>query len=196
MQHASEQDYFDQRKHLLGAMKLGFGSTYTQSCRYGTLTRGLDLTNKSCLLLGCGEGAGVPFLQAQGCENIYGADLIERHVVEARKRYPDLSNRFAVVDSTAEALARSYDWVIASGTWNVKTATDKYEKIAELLSYAGSRISVGIATNFTTHIEGDEEAHSFCYMKVLEMFSARFNKWRVDHTYLNNDFSIWGYEPR
>lgn len=192
----SEQEYFSRFREKKGAMKLGFGSTYSQSKRYGVLTRDLDLQGKRCALLGCGEGAGVPFLQARGCEDIYGFDIIEEHINEAKNRFPDLKDKFYCIEQTKEmfSLVDNLDWVIASGTWNVKTAK-KYEKIEELLEMSRS-MSVGLATNFTTNISDDDDAHDFCPFKILRLFSEKFEWWKMEHSYFKNDFSVWGMGPR
>lgn len=187
----TNKDYYDQRQHLEGARKLGYNSSYNQSLRYGILTKDLDLSGKSCLLLGCGEGAGVPFLQSKGCKNIFGADLVDRHIKSAKELYPDLKDSFYEVSSTKDAFARcpKVDWVIASGTWNVKSE-DPYQKITDLFYHLPCR--AGLATNFTTGNE-DKDICSYCPVKVLGMVMKKFDSWRMDYTYLPNDFSIWGW---
>lgn len=192
----TEEEYFSRFEGRKGALKLGFGSTYSQSKRYGILTRDLDLQGKRCVLLGCGEGAGVPFLQARGCEDIYGFDIIEKHVEGAKNKYPDLEDRFFCIGKTKEIfdLVSNIDWVIASGTWNVKTSR-KYEKIEELLERS-RLISIGVATNFTTNVPEDNDAHNFCPFSILKLFSEKFNWWKIDRTYFKNDFSIWGIGPK
>jgi hypothetical protein len=146
------------------------------------------------MLLGCGEGAGVPFLEARGCESIIGYDLLEWNIREARRRYG--KHTFDVVDGTTDAFRRigHVDYVIASGLWNVKTERNPYEKIRELLDHT-SQIRCGLATNFTCDVAKDDEAFSFDYFTILRMFDTHFRRWKIDHTYFKNDFSIWGFEP-
>lgn len=191
MEFSTETEYFDKRQTLPGVYKLGFGSTYSQSFRYGILTEGLDLKNKKCMLLGCGEGAGVPFLQARGCEDITGFDILERHVSEAKKRFVDIP--FYAIKKTEDAFDQEWDYVFASGTWNVKTSNRKYEKIEELLNCA-VKIKICLATNFTTNVPDHDDAHNFCYHKIISMFDSVFSKWKIDYTYFKNDFSIWGFK--
>lgn len=193
MQFENEKDYFKIHEKKEGALKLGFGSTFSQSYRYGVLTKDMDLTGKSAILLGCGEGAGVPFLQARGCENIFGFDIIDNHIKSAKKRYPDLKNKFYTISETKEI--RKYinntDWIFASGTWNVKT-NKKYSKVEEMLGLL-DLVNVGIATNFTSNVEKSDDCHDFSPLIILEMFMDKFEKWKIDRTYFKNDFSIWGF---
>jgi hypothetical protein len=196
MKFKNEQEYFKIHEKKKGALKLGFGSTYSQSHRYGILTKDINLFKKNAILLGCGEGAGVPFLQSRGCENIYGFDIIKNHIERAKEKYPDLKNNFFTIKKTNDIRKhiKKIDWIFASGTWNVKTAV-KYSKIEELLSLT-DLIECGIATNFTTNVDTNDDCHNFSPAIVLEMFSEKFHKWKIDYTYFKNDFSIWGIEPK
>jgi hypothetical protein len=194
MRYADERAYFESLRHQEGSLKMGYGSSYSQSYRYGLLVRDLDLRGKRCMLLGCGEGAGVPFLEARGCEDIVGFDLLDGNIREARSRYGRHS--FAVVEGTTDAFRRveRVDYVVASGVWNVKTERDSYEKVRELLQHT-PQIRCGLATNFTCDVAPDDEAFSFNYFTILELFVTRFRRWKIDHTYFEKDFSIWGLEP-
>jgi SAM-dependent methyltransferase len=196
MQFQDEEQYFERFKDKKGAMKLGFGSTYSQSARYGVLTSQLDLKGKRCALLGCGEGAGIPFLQARGCEDIYGFDIIESHVEAAKEKFPDLAERLFRIRETGDMfdMINGVDWVVSSGTWNVKTP-QKYGKIEQLLEHH-KKIAVGIATNFTTEVPEQDDAHDFCPIAILRMFMEKFKWWKVEHTYFKHDFSIWGMNPK
>jgi hypothetical protein len=194
MRYADERAFFESRRDLEGSLKLGYNSSYSQSYRYGLLVRDLDLRGTTCVLLGCGEGAGVPFLEARGCDRIIGFDLLDANIREARKRYGRYS--FATVEGTTDAFQRieRVDYVFASGIWNVKTERDSYDKIRELLGHT-SQIRCGVATNFTCNVGEDDDAFSFDYFTILSLFAATFRRWKVDHSYFQTDFSIWGFEP-
>lgn len=196
MKFKNEKDYFKKFEKKHGAFRLGFGSTYSQSFRYGVLTKDIDLRNNTAVLLGCGEGAGVPFLQSKKCENIYGFDIIEKNIKLAQKKYPDLKNNFKTIKNTKDIrkFIKKTDWIFASGTWNVKTEF-KYSKIEELLSLCDI-INCGIATNFTTNVNENDDCHNFSPIIVLQMFMEKFNKWNVKYDYFKNDFSIWGICPK
>ena len=197
MQFENEFEYFKRLQSKNGAFKLGFGSTYSQSYRYGILTKELDLKNKTCVLLGCGEGAGVPFLQAKSCEKIYGFDIIESHVNNAKLKYPDLENNFFCISEIDEIFnyVENIDWIIASGTWNVKVINKKYSKVEDLLNLS-NRVNIGIATNFTINVPQNDDVYNFCPFVILKMFTEKFNYWKVDHSYFENDFSIWGFHKK
>lgn len=192
----NEQEYFNIHKNKQGAFRLGFGSTFSQSYRYGILTKDIDLEKKSAILLGCGEGAGVPFLQSKKCEKIYGFDILEENIEIAKNRYPDLIDNFLLIKNTSEVKKHinKVDWIIASGTWNVKTKK-KYAKVKELLELSNI-VNCGIATNFTTNVSAKDDCHNFNPIEILNMFMKKFKKWRIDYSYFKNDFSIWGIEPK
>jgi len=196
MKFKNEKDYFKKHEKKKGALKLGFGSTYSQSFRYGVLTKEIDLFKKNAILLGCGEGAGVPFLQSRGCENIYGFDILNKNIKTAKERYPDLSNKFFKISKTQDIRnhIKKIDWIFASGTWNVKTEK-QYSKIEELLDLS-DLVQIGIATNLTTNVKSKDDCHNFSPIIILEMFSNKFNKWKIDYTYFKNDFSVWGFDPK
>jgi len=191
----NEKEYFEIHENKKGALKLGFGSTYSQSYRYGVLTKDIDLKNKKAILLGCGEGAGVPFLQSKGCEEIYGFDILKKNIISAKNKYPDLEENFFVISRTEDVrkVVSTTDWIFASGTWNVKTK-EKYSKIEGLLDLVDI-VSVGIATNLTTNVSESDDCHNFSQLKVLEMFMNKFKKWKLDYSYFKNDFSIFGIDP-
>lgn len=191
----SEQEYFKIHEKKQGALRLGFGSTFSQSYRYGVLTKEINLKNKTAILIGCGEGAGVPFLQSKHCEKIYGFDILSENIEIAKNRYPDLRKNFFLIKNTLEIkkYIKKTDWIFASGTWNVKTKR-KYEKVKELLELS-SIITEGIATNFTTNVGDQDDCHNFSPIKILDMFLKKFKKWKMDYSYFKNDFSIWGIDP-
>ena len=196
MKFKNEEEYFKMFEEKRGALRLGFGSTYSQSYRYGILTKEINLENKTAILLGCGDGAGVPFLQSKKCEKIYGFDILQKNIEKAKNRYPDLEKNFFLISKTDDVkkYIKKIDWIFASGTWNVKT-NKKYEKVEELLDLCDI-LQEGIATNFTTNVSKKDDCHNFCQIKILKMFMKKFNKWKIEHTYFKNDFSIWGIDPK
>jgi SAM-dependent methyltransferase len=78
--------------------------------------------------VGCGLGDLFGFLVGEGHDVRYvGYDLSRRMVAAARARYADPRARFQVRDILAEGLGGRFDYVVASGTFNLRVADhDRY----------------------------------------------------------------------
>ncbi len=188
----SEEFYFLRCKELQGSKRVGWSSSYKQNIRYATLVKDLDLRGKKCLLLGCGEGAGVPHLQSKGCNDIIGTDLCDWNIEVAKNNYPEY--QFHKVEGTKQTFQDfgPFDYVFCSGTFNVKTKVNQYEKIVELLELA-DYINEGLGISLTTKMPPNFEICTFDPIKTIELFITRFNHWKADYTYLKDDFCIWGF---
>jgi trans-aconitate methyltransferase len=71
--------------------------------------------------VGCGLGDLFGYLREQGHDVRYaGFDLSRRMVAAARRKYRHPSARFEVRDILADGLGGRFDYVVASGTFNLK----------------------------------------------------------------------------
>jgi SAM-dependent methyltransferase len=73
--------------------------------------------------VGCGLGDLFGYLQEQGHRVRYhGLDLSRRMVAAARRKYSHPDATFEVRDILADGLGGTFDYVVASGTFNLKLA--------------------------------------------------------------------------
>lgn len=173
-----------------GANKFGWMNSYWQSKRYHVLTKDLNLSDKKCLLLGCGEGAGTPFLHASGCKNVVGADLMPEFIEEAKKRYPE--HEWHLVSGTKDAFHKigPVDWVVMNGTFNVKTVDNNYQKLKTVIA---QNIKEGIAISCAIHNE-DPDVVNWNPVEVINILSVYFESYKIDTSYHPKDFCAWGFK--
>jgi SAM-dependent methyltransferase len=71
--------------------------------------------------VGCGVGDLLAYLEDRGLEVRYwGCDLAPAMVAAARRKHPEARARFVVRDIARRGLPRRFDYVVASGTFNVR----------------------------------------------------------------------------
>lgn len=109
---------------------------------------------------GCGDFLG--FLRASGWRGrrYRGFDIVPEMVEAARRKYP--GGRFEVRDGIGEGLDGTYDYVIASGTFNLRVAGhEAFFRRAVAALYDACR--VGVALNALEPVPGvdDRIANAF-----------------------------------
>jgi SAM-dependent methyltransferase len=120
-------DYYSEslRRCGDGARGMDWKDEASQHLRFAVLTRILDgLAGASVLDVGCGSGALRTFLRERGVDVQYlGIDVSAEMVAACRRRHGQNSARLA---TTAELLrdGERFDFVVASGTFNVKQGVD------------------------------------------------------------------------
>ena len=94
--------------------------------------------------VGCGFGDLFGFLRAQGHRVHYaGYDLSRRMLAVARRRYGDPAARFEQRDILADGLGGRFDYVVASGTFNLKLKDhDRFLRRMLAAMYRASRRAV------------------------------------------------------
>jgi SAM-dependent methyltransferase len=94
--------------------------------------------------IGCGVGDFFGFLRDAGCRVDYtGYDIAPKMVEAARLKYPDPSARFEVRDILADGLPGPFDYVVASGTFNIRVDNhDEFMRQMLALMYAECRRAV------------------------------------------------------
>jgi cyclopropane fatty-acyl-phospholipid synthase-like methyltransferase len=109
-----------------GAQGMDWKDEASQHLRFERLLLHLDRAGSlSVLDVGCGNGELLAFCRARGRDVRYlGIDVCEEMVAACRRRFgPDA----AALASTADLarLGRTFDYVVASGTFNVKQEVDE-----------------------------------------------------------------------
>jgi SAM-dependent methyltransferase len=124
---------------------LRWTSTRSQQTRFEVLAEEAGPRDgMSVADIGCGLGDFFGFLRDHGHRVQYtGYDINPRMIDAARLKYPDPTARFDVMDILPGGLPSAFDYVVASGTFNIRIS-DHQEFFWQMLAamYAGCRRAV------------------------------------------------------
>ncbi|MBI2887977.1 MAG: class I SAM-dependent methyltransferase [Chloroflexi bacterium] len=194
--------------HWLGA--------HTQQVRFRMLHQVGPWQGRSVADIGCGLGDFYGYLQQQGCRLLplhdqanpgaggaqpdgcvryAGYDLSPRMAAAASLKYP--GGAFLVRDILEEGLQAPCDYVVASGTFNIRVADhDAFFREMIAAMYAGCRRAV--AFNFLGPAGGGSQAESIYYGAdpgaVLRYCRTLCPRAVLREGYLHNDFTIYLYK--
>src|SRR5262245_32424075 len=134
------------RKHGPSVRAVDWVNEETQKLRFQALEDVGPWDGVSVADIGCGLGDFFGFLVERGHAVRYaGYDITPEMVEAARARYPDPAARFEVRDilERAEALSPAFDYVVASGTFNIRTeGHDDFLRRMLAAMYRGCRRAV------------------------------------------------------
>lgn len=137
----------------MGPEALGW-SKGNQFLRFKQLTTGWELPEKSFLDVGCGLGDFVSFLRWQKVGNFSycGIDLMPEFVEEGRQRHEAKGVSFIEGDFLEFPFDSVFDYVIASGTFNLKRSDHAgydyvFQNMSKMFELSRSAISMDFLTN-------------------------------------------------
>lgn len=113
-----------------------------QNIRFAELTRFMDLSESFSILdIGCGFGDFVKYLNAKKDISDYsyhGIDLMDEMIEIAKKEFKNNDKiSFEVGDFLEKHLVRKFDYVIASGVFNIRMVEDdNYDVVEKFLKKA------------------------------------------------------------
>ncbi len=97
--------------------------------------------------IGCGLGDFFGFLRARGHGVAYtGYDIVPSMVEAARLKYPDSQARFEVRDILEDGLPGPFDYLVASGTFNIRVENHE-EFLRRMLALMYSQCRRAVAFN-------------------------------------------------
>lgn len=128
--------------------------------------------------VGCGVGDLFAYLQELGLRVKYwGCDLAPSMVAAARRKHPQAAARFAVRDIAVRGLPRRFDYVVASGTFNIRVP-DHEAHVERMVAamYEGCRRAVAfnvLLPRPAGDLEGEYlEYLGYYYLADLEALAA------------------------
>jgi SAM-dependent methyltransferase len=136
------------KRHGPTVQALRWTSTRSQQVRFEVLAEVGPWDGASVADIGCGLGDFYGFLRDRGHSIHYtGYDINPRMIEAARAKYPDPNAVFAVRDILEDGLGGEFDYVVASGTFNIRISDhDAFLRQILAVMYAGCRRAV--AFNF------------------------------------------------
>ena len=122
-----------------------------QFLRFHQLTSNWDLAGASILDVGCGFGDFVGYLRAMNIEAraYVGIDLVGEFVAEGERRFGSPRTTFLKTALEDFAPPSTFDYVIASGTFNLKVeGVDGYEQIRRSLDRMFRLSNIALSADF------------------------------------------------
>jgi len=204
-------DYFEDllSKHGDSYLALDWNSPQSQRLRFEVLREifiyGRKAHNISVLDLGCGFGDLFGFFKVEKLLKNHkihytGYDIAPKIIQLAKKKYSDA--RFEVKDILQDRHVPSFDYVFASGIFNIRTndVVSHLEQVKNMLLRMYDLANCGIAVNFLS--EGalpladpqDVNSGQYFYFKPEEILNfARFvcSRYVLRHDYHPGDFTVF-----
>lgn len=148
-------DIYDLDRLFNDPLVVGWLSNAEQQLLF-TLVSYYHRPNESVLDIGCGRGDLYGYLQERNPNETIkyaGVDYNPNMIEIARKKWPGIT----VVSGDGLNLERTeeYDWVMASGTLNLKDSEDMFEYGKQLVDVMYSKCKRGVAFNILTDLPDD-----------------------------------------
>jgi ubiquinone/menaquinone biosynthesis C-methylase UbiE len=170
---------------------VGWGSVSDQVLRFEMLCRGLSLSGKSIIDVGCGLGDLVPFLMDRYGDDFHytGIDIAQALVVDAQGKYGQPNVRFICGEILELDENEQYDVALLSGALSYR--------IADNLGYAGDVLNKlfrmtreVVSVNFLSSYVDYQEEKNFHYSpEDMFGFAKQLTKWVT----LYHDYRLWEF---
>ncbi|HEU4656675.1 MAG TPA: class I SAM-dependent methyltransferase [Capillimicrobium sp.] len=188
-----ERYYSDKvREHGATHAGVDWNSRESQELRFAQLMRVADLSRPFSLLdYGCGYGALLDWLEAQGAEVDYrGYDLSEEMVARAREAHP------GATFTTDERALEPADVVVASGIFNVMAGAGEpawRAYVADTIDRMDGLAGTGLAFNMlTSYSDADKMRPGLFYADPCEWFD-RAKRRLSRHVALLHDYGLYEF---
>jgi SAM-dependent methyltransferase len=181
----------DQYGDSFGAV--GWGSRESQRRRFHVLAEIANLRGAAILDIGCGLGDFYGYLREHGIDMQYaGYDLSPKMIGAARAKFPGVP--FETKDILAEKVEVAFDYVFASGTFNLRVKdSDRGLKAMISRMYEIARRGVGFNV-MSTYADYFNEAEYYARPEALFTFCMSLtHRVVLRHDYMPHDFTIWMY---
>jgi 2-polyprenyl-3-methyl-5-hydroxy-6-metoxy-1,4-benzoquinol methylase len=165
--------------------------------RYHKMLEIGDLREKTILDIGCGLGGFYSFLKEQDIDvNYWGIDINPAMIKLARERNPEIAERFEVFDIISNDHHKKFDYVIAIGILNLKFDDGvNYELTNSLMQQMAKHAKIGFAVSMTSNLSRKPSPDTFYFdaTEIIRQTLPLTTRYKLDHSYLPNDFTIFGY---
>jgi len=176
---------------------VGYGSEESQLTRFRVLTEIGDLSDSTILDVGCGLGRLYDYLRSAGHETAQymGIDINWVSIHAARLASPDA--KFEIQDLLKWSYLDKFDWVLASGIFNIETP-NRAEYVFKTLEAMFRACKRGVGVNFVSDWSPGAREQRTVYADPAEILDlvcrALSSKVVLRHDYRPNDFTIYVYK--
>lgn len=157
-----------------------------------------NFEGKSILDVGCGLGAFYKLLKERSIKaDYYGIDINQRMIQKCKEKYPEIADHFRVHDIIAENFERNFDYIIVVGLINLDFGANiNMEMTERLINQVHKHANIGYSLSMTSSLTSKPSAESYYYKPelIVSMVSSLCNNFKLDHTYMPHDFSIFCYK--
>lgn len=205
-------DYFETllAKHGDHYLSLDWKSKESQIVRFTVLLDMVAYADKgegfSILDVGCGIGHLYEFLEASGIIDQFrvkysGIDISRKMIDFARKKHPKAD--FRRIDLIEDKFDRKFDFVVSSGTFNIKMSDMETHKdsVIRMISRMFRLSNYGTAVNFLSRSslylipkDKDDESEKYVYYSEEEAIGfvrAVCDKYVLRKDYHPGDFTVY-----
>lgn len=195
------QQFYTDRATGLGfsAEGAGWESAEMQDVRFRVLAAAL-LAEGSLLDVGCGQGHLFEFLRRCGRSFDYtGMDINDANLAIARSRFPD--GNFVHGDVSSLEADQRYDFVVASGVFNVRRYDDPARQLALVTDAIGRMYAAarkGVVLNLLS-VFAPPSVRAFPVLALYDPLPILRRCLELSyyveykHTYLPHDFTVYLY---
>jgi len=157
-----------------------------------------NFQNSKILDVGCGLGAFYTFLKEKKIIIDYtGYDINEKMLEGAKANKPEISERFKNIDIIETAIENAFDYSISVGPLNLNMdEKTNYEMTFKLLDNLFKCSKKGFALSMTSILSRKKNEDTFYYDPkiIIEHIAKYCNNYRIDHSYLPHDFTVFCYK--
>jgi len=176
------------------AKMVGWRSKIRQDLRFKILSEIGDLHHNSVLDLGCGLGALGEFFQRQEIPVVYtGYEICGKTVAMAKKLRPYL--KIEEVDILENAVGERFDWVLASGIFNLHLNNNRSFLEATLVR-SFEICNLGVAVNMLgTYVDYQNAALYYAQPEAVFGLARKMTKRVVlRYDYMPYEFTVYLYK--
>jgi cyclopropane fatty-acyl-phospholipid synthase-like methyltransferase len=177
--------------------KVGW-STNSHQKRLNKIIEIGNLNNSSVLDIGCGLGAFYGFLKEKNINiDYYGFDVSEKMIGSVKKIYPEIASKFLLHDILTEETIEEFDYTVSIGSINLfLDEKTNYGMVFRMLEKMYKHSKIGFAFSMTSSLSRKKNNDTFYYdpKKIIDHVSTFCNNFRLDHSYLPHDLTVFGYK--
>ena len=187
--------YYDDCASLIDddSKAMGWSSEFNQMLRFDVMTYLVDMTGRSMLDVGCGDGAFFHYLNEQNIHVQYkGIDVSSKMVQRAQNRYPGIHVRQADFFEFEGA----FDVVVCSGALSMTTEDPMLylsEAIEHLFSLTKEHLVFDLLSSHAP--SKSDKFNRFNPTDVLALCFQKTPYVTLHHGYLPNDFTLHLVHP-
>jgi len=170
---------------------VGWGSAEDQFLRFEVLLRGIDVSGKKILDVGCGLGDLVKYLDIIGTKDYkyIGIDLSRKLVADAQAAFGGEGRTFIVGDILEATDLDSVDIVLLSGSLNFRVENNMEHSqamIRRMFELARETVSLNFLSSYV-----DEQLKKNFHYSPEKIFS--FSKTLTPWVTLYHDYPLWEF---
>ena len=194
--HETLIDHFNRQIDTYGPSidALQWYSSFTQQERYKVICN--EILDEECSLLdlGCGCGDLYDYIKTNNYSiNYTGIDLSAKMITSAQRAYP--SGTFTCLDLETICINNKYDYIVASGVFNLKLE-DHHDYMINTLKIMLENARKKVIVKFLSHkVSKWSKSNMFVYTNP-EIIVSKFKntQYKIINKYLPNDITLVLYK--